>query len=78
MPELRLVVFALQDRLAYGPTFESAMAALFGGAPSTLSAPAQAAPRARRPHLAHRPRRPPATLARSSATPLATLPTISA
>jgi len=27
MPELRLVVLALQDRLAYGPTFESAMAA---------------------------------------------------
>ena len=37
MPELRLVVLAVQDRLAYGPTFESAMAALFGGAPSTLS-----------------------------------------
>jgi len=48
MPELRLVVLALQDRLAYGPTFESAMAALFGGASSTLSAPAQtaSAPRA--------------------------------
>jgi uncharacterized membrane protein (UPF0182 family) len=40
MPELRLVVLALQDRLAYGPTFETAMAALFGGAASTLSAPA--------------------------------------
>jgi uncharacterized protein len=39
MPELRLVVLAVQDRLAYGPTFEAAMAALFGGAPSTLSAP---------------------------------------
>jgi hypothetical protein len=38
MPELRLVVLAVQDRLAYGPTFESAMAALFGGAVSTLSA----------------------------------------
>jgi len=38
MPELRLVVLALQDRLAYGPTFESAMAALFGGATSSLSA----------------------------------------
>jgi uncharacterized membrane protein (UPF0182 family) len=37
MPELRIVVLALQDRLAYGPTFESAMAALFGNAPSTLS-----------------------------------------
>ncbi len=40
MPELRLVVLALQDKLAYGPTFESAMAALFGGAPSSMSAPA--------------------------------------
>ena len=40
MPELRLVVLAVQDRLAFGPTFESAMAALFGGAASTLSAQA--------------------------------------
>jgi uncharacterized membrane protein (UPF0182 family) len=40
MPELRLVVLALQDQLAYGPTFESAMAALFGGATSSLSLPA--------------------------------------
>jgi uncharacterized membrane protein (UPF0182 family) len=40
MPELRLVVLALQDRLAYGPTFESAMAALFGGAASSVSAAA--------------------------------------
>jgi len=39
MPELRLVVLALQDRLAYAPTFESAMAALFGGAASSLTAP---------------------------------------
>ena len=37
MPELRLVVLALQDRLAYGPTFESAMRALFGGEISSLS-----------------------------------------
>jgi uncharacterized membrane protein (UPF0182 family) len=44
MPELRLVVLAVQDRLAYGPTFESAMAALFGGAASTLSAPATGSP----------------------------------
>ena len=36
MPELRLVVLALQDRLAYGPTFEAAMAGLFGNAGSTL------------------------------------------
>jgi uncharacterized membrane protein (UPF0182 family) len=37
MPELRLVVLALQDRLAYGPTFDSAMRALFGGEASSLS-----------------------------------------
>jgi hypothetical protein len=43
MPELRLVVLAVQDRLAYGPTFEAAMAALFGGAASTLSAQASPA-----------------------------------
>ncbi len=43
MPELRLVVLALQDRLAYGPTFESAMAALFGGAASSLTTPSTSA-----------------------------------
>lgn len=37
MPELRLVVLALQDRLAFGPTYKTALAALFGGAASTLS-----------------------------------------
>jgi uncharacterized membrane protein (UPF0182 family) len=50
MPELRLVVLALQDRLAYGPTFESALAALFGaGASSTTALPSAAAPAARTP-----------------------------
>ncbi len=44
MPELRLVVLAVQDRLAYGPNFQTAMAALFGGAPSTLSAQASPSP----------------------------------
>ena len=43
MPELRLVVLALQDKLAYGPTFESAMAALFGGGVSSLTAPTMTA-----------------------------------
>ena len=43
MPELRLVVLALQDRLAYGPTFESALASLFGGAVSSLTAPSKSA-----------------------------------
>jgi hypothetical protein len=32
MPELRIVVLALQDRLAYGPTFEAALSGLFGQA----------------------------------------------
>jgi hypothetical protein len=44
MPELRLVVLALQDRLAYAPTFEAALASLFGSESSTLSA--SEAPRA--------------------------------
>jgi uncharacterized protein len=48
MPELRLVVLAVQDRLAYGPTFESAMAALFGGAVSSLNAAAMPPDSARR------------------------------
>ena len=43
MPELRIVVLALQDRLAYGPTFEAALAALFGEAPSTLASAAHTA-----------------------------------
>ena len=49
MPELRLVVLAVQDRLAYGPTFESAMSALFGGAVSSLSAATGSAEPARNP-----------------------------
>ena len=46
MPELRLVVLALQDRLAYAPTFEAALASLFGSEASSLSSTAapQAAP----------------------------------
>jgi len=52
MPELRLVVLALQDRLAYGPTFEAALASLYNGAASTVraadtqSAPTPASPAA--------------------------------
>jgi uncharacterized membrane protein (UPF0182 family) len=43
MPELRLVVLALQDKLAYGPTFEAALQSLFAGTPSSLtSEPASA------------------------------------
>src|SRR6185436_19854908 len=35
MPELRIVVLALQDRLAFGPTYEAALASLFGSGPSS-------------------------------------------
>jgi len=38
MPELRLVVLAVQDRLAYGSTFEAALRSLFGGEASSLNA----------------------------------------
>ena len=37
MPELRVVVLALQDRLAYGPTFQAALTSLFGNQTSTLT-----------------------------------------
>ncbi|MGC2399340.1 MAG: UPF0182 family protein, partial [Acidobacteriaceae bacterium] len=38
MPELRLVVLALQDRLVYATTYEAALAALFNGSGSSLAA----------------------------------------
>ncbi|WP_263384438.1 UPF0182 family membrane protein [Granulicella arctica] len=38
MPELRLVVLALQDKLAYGTTFQAALSSLFGGDVSSLTA----------------------------------------
>ncbi|MGO8758293.1 MAG: UPF0182 family protein [Terracidiphilus sp.] len=41
MPELRLVVLALQDRLAYGPNFEAALGSLFGSQTPSLT-PAEA------------------------------------
>jgi uncharacterized membrane protein (UPF0182 family) len=47
MPELRLVVLALQDKLAYGPDFATAASALFGSGASSLttsSGAPQAAP----------------------------------
>ena len=43
MPELRIVVLALQDKLAYGPNFESALGSLFGSAESSLTV-SEAAP----------------------------------
>src|SRR5246500_2366148 len=48
MPELRLVVLALQDRLAYGPTFEAALTSLFGGGTSSPSAGAASSEAAQR------------------------------
>lgn len=50
MPELRLVVLALQDKLAYGTTFQAALAALFGEEVSSLNAKEtlQAAPASQR------------------------------
>lgn len=47
MPELRIVVLALQDRLAYGPNFETALSALFGNGPSTLGSATTNAPQSR-------------------------------
>jgi uncharacterized membrane protein (UPF0182 family) len=38
MPELRIVVLALQDKLAYGTTFQAALSSLFGGEASSLNA----------------------------------------
>jgi uncharacterized membrane protein (UPF0182 family) len=57
MPELRLVVLALQDRLAYGPTFRAALASLFGGETSSLSStePQQASGTAAAPGMAMAP-----------------------
>ena len=56
MPELRLVVLALQDRLAYGPNFESALASLFGSqTPSLTGAESQQSPAAAAPSGAPHP-----------------------
>jgi uncharacterized protein len=41
MPQLRLVVLALQEQLGYGPTFKDAMTSLFGG--SAAGGPSSAA-----------------------------------
>ena len=42
MPELRLVVLALQDKLAYGTSFQAALTSLFSGEASSLTATADA------------------------------------
>jgi uncharacterized protein len=42
MPELRLVVLAMQDRLVYAPTFDEALAALFGETKPVAGQPAAA------------------------------------
>ena len=46
MPELRLVVLAMQDRLAYAPTFDAALAGLFGAAPAAAPTGVAEAPTA--------------------------------
>jgi hypothetical protein len=46
MPELRLVVLALQDKLAYGTSYEAALQSLFGGTPSSMTAAAAPPPNA--------------------------------
>ena len=46
MPELRLVVLAVQDKLTYGPNFETALGALFGSGSSSLTTVSEAAPAA--------------------------------
>ena len=57
MPELRLVVLALQDRLAYAPTFEAALASLFGSGGLVAERGGDAAGRARRRRERRSPRR---------------------
>jgi uncharacterized membrane protein (UPF0182 family) len=49
MPELRLVVLALQDKLAYGATYEAALQSLFAGAASSMTAEAAPQPNAAAP-----------------------------
>lgn len=44
MPELRLVVLAIQDRLGFGPTFDDAMTSLFGEAGRTPIAATETRP----------------------------------
>ena len=39
MPELRLIVLAMQDRLVYAPSFEEALTQLFGATGTTAAAP---------------------------------------
>ena len=69
MPELRLVVLAVQDRLAYGPTFDAAMAALMGNAPSTLSTPTSHRARVRAPARRRAPAAPAGAGVRSGSAP---------
>jgi uncharacterized protein len=56
MPELRLVVLALQDRLVYAPTFEAALTNLFGSAAGSATAPPAASPATTPPEAGATPR----------------------
>lgn len=44
MPELRIVVLALQEKLGYGPTFQAALSSLFGTATPSLTETGTPAP----------------------------------
>lgn len=44
MPELRIVVLALQEKLGYGPTFQAALSSLFGTATPSLTGTSTPAP----------------------------------
>jgi uncharacterized membrane protein (UPF0182 family) len=76
MPELRLVVLALQDKLAYAPTFEAALGSLFGTESSSLER--TEAPRAAPEAGASTQPQPAAISSRSSRRPARTSPTTSA
>ena len=60
MPELRLVVLAIQDKVGYGKSFEEAMTNLFGETPKPASQ-TQAEPQQEETKAAENHSRPPAT-----------------
>ena len=72
MPELRLVVLALQDRVAYGPTFEIALASLLGKGTSSLTLEPATVPSAPSSSAARPAAQPPAPSAPSDSNALIT------
>jgi uncharacterized membrane protein (UPF0182 family) len=71
MPEMRLIVLALQDRVSFAPTFEMSMAALLGKGPSALAL--ESGPPASSAQTTPRPPPPPGAPAPSSAADVNTL-----